>query len=911
MSDSGDNSYFTETSYDDFFCVNNIRTKNSKDLTHKVWWNSSLEGNSKIKTNYYSLNEDQNIDFMKNYLQSICKKELNIGIYTKCGFNKPLYIQFSMKFSSGVINDIYDNNIYDFIKFTCNEVCEIIGNRYILSDDKTEFISVVTYPKKQRKGEFNFRIIFPYFWTNKEEVTRQIIPTLKKALQIKNAYRILTVFPTNEQNMIGYLSDDFLPLYMTNEEGIIYNEYFIFENNNEIDINDVFILENCEDELMEINIDDQNQKLSLFISIYHWKKPNQINKNSNLISPMLNISASSSTTDDSNYNIELSNVFIFQEIYKLIGVKRKSEAYFIEDMASILKTIFANQEGYIKWKELFPQSTLIPIIDDWYKYNNENLTINTLLYYASIDSKKEYSEWYNKHFIQRALQKAFYEQYDANIAKAFKVIYPFEYVCVSHKQSTWYYYCHNKTNPGIWYEMDNDVDINNKLSSEFFDYFKPFRDEENNLQDKNGSKKYESKYEKLSKILLSTGSKKSIISELKTLYHNKKFLELLDSETYLTATNNYILDARYSKIILRDGRPEDYISLSTGIPYMENPTGMNDFKLYFKQLFIDKGIRRFMKYMFASFLTSGNKDKIFPIMTGEGNNSKSILVSIVEKALGRYAGKVPTSLIVGKRTQSSGATPELKLLIKCRVVFAQEPSKDETLNIGLIKEITGNDTLYTRQLFREGEVSKVNSLIVMVCNKIPRIPDNQEAIWERIRVVPFKSKWVNNPPEGEEEQFKSRLFKKDKYFETKKTRMAICLLKIMIDKYEKYKENGLHEPREMYLATKHLREKTNMYQIYVNERIDRIDITDEENYKANFISISELHQAFTNWFKMEYKGNKPPTRTTFIDEIEGITQTKLENNKVYGFKWKNIVEESSSSSLNSFNSMNNIDIIEL
>ena len=364
----------------------------------------------------------------------------------------------------------------------------------------------------------------------------------------------------------------------------------------------------------------------------------------------------------------------------------------------------------------------------------------------------------------------------------------------------------------------------------------------------------------------------------------------MDNEPHLTATNNVMIDARSNEIIIRDGRPEDYVSFCTGIPYHHNPTGYPELKKYMRQLFVDKGIRRYMKYMISSLLLSGNKDKIFPIFTGEGNNSKSILVSIIEKALGRYAGKVPTSLITGKRTQSSSATPELRQLLKSRIAFAQEPSRDEILNVGLIKEITGNDSLYWRSLFKDGEVSKVNAILVLVCNRIPKIPDNQEAIWERVRTVPFKSKWVLNAPENEEEQFKQRIFKRDKYFDMKKSKMAISMLSMMVRNFKKYKERGLEEPMEMYNATKHLREKTNIYQLFTTEKVERLS-PDHEDYVSSFLTVQEFHQSFSNWYKLEFKGNKAPTRTTFSEEIEALLSIKAEGNKFYGIRWKSNMNE--------------------
>lgn len=877
-------SYATEANYDEFFDSKNTRSKSSKDVTHKVWWGNNTS-NSKIKTNYYCLNEQDNINLILTYLQSISRKELNIGIYTKFGYTKPLTIQITI---------LYDNKqtesyeTYDFTKKVIYEVCEILNEKYILSEDFNEHVCVYLFNKENEKnGKCNIRLVFPYFWCTEKEITQIIIPSLIKRIDTSNAYSLLSQSPKNKISMFSTIRD-YMPFFMTSEEGVLYNDYVVFEKDNEIDINDVFILENCIDSLLSENIENDLQKVALLTSVYYWRKPSKIKKETSN-SPGLNISANSCSTNNDEESTDLNDYF--NEIYKFISSDRKCYQYFKEDMASILKNVFLKEdESYDKWKSLFPNCDLIPTKEDWYKYTNEKLTINTLCYYASVDSKEHYNTWYHRNFCLRALRKAYDEPYDANIAKAFKTIYPFQYVCTSHKQSTWYYF-NNQTN-GLWVEMDNDVDISNKISNDFHKFFEIFKKDEDIFQDeKKPQKRQKTKYEVISSILLSSGSKKSVINELKTIYHNSKFVELLDSEPHLTATNNIMIDARHNEVIIRDGRPEDYVGSSTGIPYHPNPSGYSELKLYLKQLFVDKGIRRYMKYMISSLLYSGNKDKIFPIFTGEGNNSKSILVSIIEKALGRYAGKVPTSLITGKRTQSSAATPELRQLLKSRIAFAQEPSRDEILNVGLIKEITGNDSLYYRTLFKEGEISKVNAILVLVCNRIPKIPDNQEAIWERVRVVPFKSKWVLNAPETMEEQFKNRIFKRDKYFEMKKSKMAISLLSMMVRKYKKYKEKGLEEPIEMYNATKHLREKTNIYQLFLNERIDKISSDDNDEYMKNFITIQEFHQSFSSWYKMEYKGNKAPTRVTFTEEVEALLQSKPDGNKFYGLKWKSNIPD--------------------
>ena len=90
--------------------------------------------------------------------------------------------------------------------------------------------------------------------------------------------------------------------------------------------------------------------------------------------------------------------------------------------------------------------------------------------------------------------------------------------------------------------------------------------------------------------------------------------------------------------------------------------------------------------------------------SGEGDNGKSVTQSIFEQMLGEYAIKLPTSLITGKRTQSSAACPELARSGNgVRWAVIQEPEHKDIINIGILKELSGNDTFYARKLHQNGK----------------------------------------------------------------------------------------------------------------------------------------------------------------------------------------------------------------
>ena len=104
-----------------------------------------------------------------------------------------------------------------------------------------------------------------------------------------------------------------------------------------------------------------------------------------------------------------------------------------------------------------------------------------------------------------------------------------------------------------------------------------------------------------------------------------------------------------------------------------------------------------------------------------------------------YSVKLPTSLIVGKRTQASAACPELVRAGNGVRWCITRPDKKDILNIGILKELSGNDTFFARGLYKEGSEITPMFKLVLICNDPPQVPYSDKATWDRIRVLPFES----------------------------------------------------------------------------------------------------------------------------------------------------------------------------
>ena len=76
-----------------------------------------------------------------------------------------------------------------------------------------------------------------------------------------------------------------------------------------------------------------------------------------------------------------------------------------------------------------------------------------------------------------------------------------------------------------------------------------------------------------------------------------------------------------------------------------------------------------------------------------------------------------------------------------RFVVLQEPDQKEKLQAGLLKELTGGDTIYARALHKEPIEFQPQFTMFMTTNKLPSLSATDGGAWRRILVTEFKSRF--------------------------------------------------------------------------------------------------------------------------------------------------------------------------
>ncbi len=358
--------------------------------------------------------------------------------------------------------------------------------------------------------------------------------------------------------------------------------------------------------------------------------------------------------------------------------------------------------------------------EKWAKMEMKDKTIGSLFFMARSDSPDRYKEWKDTNirtYLERSLFEAKPNEWD--VAQVVHKLYRERFVCADAKHDLWYEFSGHR-----WRHMDDNVPIRRLFAEELANIYIEFRIEKIKQQkgaddDKRAeSEGHAKKCGAIVTALKSDGFHKKLLNMCKLLFHDPLFMKKLDENKTIFVCDNTVLDLEL--MCWRDGRPDDYASYSCNLNFPKEARRDDDeimeVETYLKRVFPNFNRRKYFKDTASATLEGGNVNKTFIVGTGSGDNAKTVTYSFLEMAFGDYCIKFPRELfVVGKGNSSGGPRPELARVRGRRLAIAQEIAKTETLNIGIVKELTGNDSFFARGMYEKGTDIKPGFTLFMAC----------------------------------------------------------------------------------------------------------------------------------------------------------------------------------------------------
>ncbi|MFC1861738.1 phage/plasmid primase, P4 family [Chloroflexota bacterium] len=312
--------------------------------------------------------------------------------------------------------------------------------------------------------------------------------------------------------------------------------------------------------------------------------------------------------------------------------------------------------------------------------------------------------------------------------------------------------------------------------------------------------------------------------------------------------NNMLFNCQNGTIDLRTGvlsphKRDDLITLISPVEY--DPNAHSD--LWEQHLLRVTGNNRelivYLQRLFGYCLTGETKEQVMFFVFGPTKTGKSKTLGAVVWVLGDYAKQTPSETLLVKRY--SGHSDKARL-VGSRMVVAIEAEKGERLASASIKNMTGEDRMTARFLYKENFEFYPTFKIFLVANDKPLIRGEDSAMWERVKLIPFKQ-FI---PMGERDKDLAEKLKEEG------KGILAWMMKGCLD-WQKYKD--LLEPGEVTTETA----------IYRSEMDILGDFLDDccAIEKTARVAHSDLYQAYEEW--CHQNDEEPITKKMLTIELQG------------------------------------------
>jgi P4 family phage/plasmid primase-like protien len=361
-----------------------------------------------------------------------------------------------------------------------------------------------------------------------------------------------------------------------------------------------------------------------------------------------------------------------------------------------------------------------------------------------------------------------------------------------------------------------------------------------------------------------TNDKKNIMQESKDLFYDKDFNNAIDTNQHLLCCKNGIWD--FKEKVFRDGKPEDYISMCTNLEYIvlseKTKEIEEEIRDFMAKLFPEESLREYMWDHLSSTLVGTALNQTFNNYLGGGRNGKSVLVSLMSKTLGEYKGELPlTAVVTQRRVGVGGLSPEILKLKGKRYAVMQEPRQGDVLNEGILKELTsGMDAIQARGLFHDTVTFIPQFKLVVCANILPEIKAQDHGTWRRIRVIPFKSLFTENPVEGD--PHKPYQFLLDAAIDEKFDSWKTVFLSMLVDRV--LKTGGRVADCDIVLKESNdYKHKQDVITQFIEEKI--MDAPGES------VKTAAINESFKIWHESNFgtKGPQPKEIHSQLDRLYG------------------------------------------
>jgi putative DNA primase/helicase len=325
-----------------------------------------------------------------------------------------------------------------------------------------------------------------------------------------------------------------------------------------------------------------------------------------------------------------------------------------------------------------------------------------------------------------------------------------------------------------------------------------------------------------------------------------------DRDPFVLNVLNGTLDLRTGE--LRPHNPADRLTKLAPVAY-DPDAAAPTWERFLNDVFLqDQDLIAYIRRALGYSITGDTREEVVFICYGTGRNGKSVLLETIVSILGDYARVVPQDLILARGEREDTHPAVLAELVGVRLALIVETEEDRRLNAARLKALSGEDTLTARHLYRPYFNFRPQAKLWLRTNYKPRVSDHTPAMWERLRLIPFRAYF---PPE-----------RRDKTLREKLRAEASGILNWLLAGVREWLQIGLREPLAVLEATESYRQEQDLIGQWISERC----VVDPRAVTA----FKDLFEDYQIW--CQDAGEQPVSARRFASSLEdrGFAKTTLD-----------------------------------
>lgn len=337
-----------------------------------------------------------------------------------------------------------------------------------------------------------------------------------------------------------------------------------------------------------------------------------------------------------------------------------------------------------------------------------------------------------------------------------------------------------------------------------------------------------------------------------------------DKDPYLLNCRNGVIDLR--TLAFRPAIPDDLFTLSMDCAYIPEelvPRCNRWYEFIDEIMSHDKEKANYLqKALGYSLLGVNKKECMFVAYGAKTRNGKGTLFNTIAKIFGMstdngYGNAMKSGLICEskyKEKDYNSPEPMLADTVGLRFLTMSETRDNITLDVTLIKSLTGRDPLKTRALHSAPFVFTPQFTMWLSTNFLPRVNDDSVFKSDRIWVIPFNEHFDENSRDENLQDFFLQPENK------------VTVLRWLLEGYKKYLEEGLVAPECVKDAT-----------LQYSRQNDRILCFKEEcleDAEGEKVSNALMYSTYKAWCLDEERNYNPMGTTSFYKKLNKFYERK-------------------------------------